>query len=329
MGTQPIRWGIIGSRGISQKFAGGVLALPDARLTAICSRSRQNADAFGDEFDVRGRHTTIEALVSDPEVDVVYIGTPHPLHASQAIACLNGGKAVLVEKPFTMNAHEAEQVISLARRRGLFAMEAMWTRFLPLQVRLRELLATGVIGDVRMVYADFGFRTDFDPHGRLFAPELGGGALLDAGIYPISLASMVLGTAERSAGFAQFGQTGVDEQFAAVLSYAEGRIATVSAATRTQSPHEATIMGTQGRIRLHAPWWRGTSMTISRPEQADETIDLPLEGNGYNYEADEVARCIRAGKLESEVMPLDESLALMQTLDAIREPWSLKYPGEA
>ena len=181
---------------MSQKFAGGVLALPDARLTAICSGSRQNADAFGDEFDVRGRHTTIKALVSNPAVDVVYIGTPHPLHASQEIACLNGGKAVLVET-ITMNAHEAEQVISLARRRGLFAMEAMWTRFLPLQVRLRELLATGVIGDVRMVYADFGFRTDIDPHGRLFAPELGGGALLDAGIYPISLASMVLGTAER------------------------------------------------------------------------------------------------------------------------------------
>jgi predicted dehydrogenase len=326
--TDKIRWGILGPGNIAKKFAKGLSVLPDAELVAVGSRTQENADAFGDQFDVPRRHASYEALAADPKVDVIYVATPHPFHKENTILCLEAGKAVLCEKPFAINAAEAKEMIALAREKKLFLMEAMWTRFLPIIVKVRELLAKGVIGEVQMLNADFCFRAEFDPKSRLLAPHLGGGALLDVGIYPISLASMVFGSPSRVTSLAHLGETGVDERSAYLLGYDGGQLAILSAAIRTDSPREVTLMGTEGKIRIHPEWWCGTTLTLSVEGQENKTIRLPLKKNGYEYEAIEVNERLREGKLESDVMTLDESLSIMQTLDKIREPWGLTYPME-
>ena len=331
--TDKIRWGILSTGWIAKKFAEGLSVLPDAEIVAVGSRAQETADAFGDEYGVPHRHASYEALVGDQDVDVIYIGTPHPFHKDNAILSLEAGKAVLLEKPFTINAGEAEKVIALAREKGLFLMEAMWSRYIPIIVKLRELLAEGAIGEVRMLTADLGFRSEFDPKSRLFNLELGGGALLDVGIYPISFASMVLGTPARIASMAHLGQTGVDEQAGIVFGYDGGQLAILHTALQTSTAIEATVMGTKGKIRVHSPWYYGTTLTLSIEERddkviSDEVISLPYEGNGYNFEAAEVNERLREGKLESDVMPLDETLAIMQTLDTIRAQWGFKYPME-
>ena len=326
--TDKIRWGILSTGWIAKKFAEGLSVLPDAEIVAVGSRAQETADAFGDEYGVPHRHASYEALVGDQDVDVIYIGTPHPFHKDNAILSLEAGKAVLLEKPFTINAGEAEEVIALAREKGLFLMEAMWSRYIPIIVKLRELLAEGAIGEVRMLTADLGFRSEFDPKSRLFNLELGGGALLDVGIYPISFASMVLGTPSRIASMAHLGQTGVDEQAGIVFGYDGGQLAILHTALQTSTAIEATVMGTKGKIRVHSAWFYGTTLTLSIEGRDDEAISLPYEGNGYNFEAAEVMRCLHEGKLESDVMPLDETLAIMQTLDTIRAQWGFKYPME-
>jgi predicted dehydrogenase len=323
-----LRWGILGTGNIASQFARGLQALPTAKLVAVGSRSQTTADAFGDTFDIPHRHAGYAELAADPEVDAVYIGTPHHLHLDNTLLCLNEGKAVLCEKPFAINAAQAREAINLARRRGLFLMEAMWTRFMPLMVEVRRILADGEIGEVNMVNADFGFRTDANPQSRIFDPKMGGGALLDVGIYPVTLASMVLGRAERIVSLAHLGETDVDEQAAMVLGYSGGRHAVLHTSIRTRTPNEALLMGTEGWIRIHPLWWYPETMTIDRPGQPAETRKFPYEGNGYNYEADEVRRCLQAGKLESDVMGLDETLSIMETLDALRAQWGLKYPME-
>jgi predicted dehydrogenase len=326
--TDRIRWGIISTGFIARQFAGGLSVLPEAELVAVGSRTAESANRFGNEFNVPHRHASYEALANDPDVDVVYIGTPHPMHKENSLLCLEAGKAVLCEKPFTINAAEAEEVVKLARAKKLFLMEAMWNRFNPALVKVRQWLADGVIGELQMLTASLGFRTEFDPQHRLFNPELGGGALLDVGVYPVSLASMLFGPPSRITGMAQMGKTGVDEQMGVVLGYEAGQLATLYASFRTEPPSEAILMGTQGRIRIHAPIYRPTRLTLSVAGQEDEIIDLTLEGNGYNYQAAEVMTCLRAGKLESEIMPLDESVSIMRTMDEIRAQWGLTYPME-
>ncbi len=323
---EKIRWGIIGTGNIAHQFARGLTALTDAELVTVGSRSQASADKFGDEFNVTRRYPTYEALVADADVDAIYVSTPHPFHKSNTILALNAGKAVITEKPFAMNAGEVQAMIDAAKQNNVFLMEAMWTRFLPIMVRVRELLAAGAIGEPRMLTADFGFRAGINPQHRLFNPELGGGALLDVGIYVLSLASMIFGTPDRVSGLAHIGETGVDEQSALLLGYPGGELAALTTAVRTNTPHEAIINGTDGRIKIHSPFWRGTQATIYGKETTD--IELPLHGNGYNYQAAEVARCLRAGLTESETMPLAETLAIMQTMDTIRAQWGLKYPME-
>ena len=327
--SSPVRWGVIGPGRIAGVFAEGLRELPDARLVAVGSRTQANADTFGAKYHVPRRYDSYAAVAADPEVDAVYIATPHALHAENTIMCLEAGKAVLCEKPIAINARQAAQMVETARARRVLLMEAMWTRFLPIMVRVRELLAQGAIGEVRMVTSDFGFRTGVNPTGRLFDPALGGGGLLDVGVYPISLASMVFGAEpERIATLADIGETGVDEQAAAVMGYGAGRIAIIWTAVRTSTPHETTILGTDGMIRIHRPSWCPTRMTLARSGQPDEDIELPFPGNGYQFEAAEIARCLREGRLESDVMPLDETLAIMRTMDRIRSEWGLKYPME-
>lgn len=326
--TTKFRWGILAPGTIARKFVTGVQALADHEVTAVGSRDQERADRFGDEFGVRNRHASYEALAADPEVDAIYVASPHPMHKENTLTCLRAGKHVLCEKPFTINAAETQVIINEARQRKLFLMEAMWTRFIPLIVEVRRLVAEGAIGKVRMVTADFGYRAGFRPESRAFDPALGGGGLLDVGVYPISLASMLLGAPDRIATLAELGQTGVDEQSAFILGYPDGQLAVLYTAVRTSTPQDAVIMGETGMIRIHPPFWIPKKMTISVAGQSPHEVEIPYEANGYNYEAAEVANCVRAGKLESDIMPLDESLAIMQTMDAIRAQWGLKYPME-
>jgi predicted dehydrogenase len=218
-------------------------------------------------------------------------------------------------------------MITTARKKELFLMEAMWSRYLPALEKVRTLIADGSIGEVRMVQADFGFRTGVNPEGRLFNPALGGGALLDVGIYPLSLAHMILGTPDHITSMAELGTTGVDEQTAFILGYDRGQMAILSTAIRTNTAHEAIIFGTSGWIKIHSPWWVSDTLTL-KSDGNEQIIPCPMTGNGYNYEADEAGICIRAGKLESDIMPLDETLALMKIMDEIRTQIGLKYPME-
>lgn len=325
---EPIRWGILGTGRIAGLFATGLTALPDAELVAVGSRAAATAARFADEHGVPRRHPSYAALAADPEVDIVYVATPHPVHHAAVRLCLEAGKAVLCEKPFTVNAAQAADLIGLARARRLLLMEAMWTRFLPLMERFRGLVAAGAIGEPRLLTADFGFRHDGGPEHRLFDPALAGGALLDVGVYLVSLASMLFGPPERVTGFAHLGPTGVDEQAALVLGYPGGRLAQLTAAVRTATPQEVTLMGTDGSLRIHPLWWKPTRMTLTRPGLPDESFEIPFAGNGYNYEAAEAMRCLRAGETESPVMPLAETLAVLRTLDEARALWALRYPME-
>ena len=326
--TDKIRWGILGTGSIAKKFAEGLKNLPDAQLVAVGSRSLDSARTFADAFNVPHAHPTYESLAHDPDIDVVYIGTLNHLHADNALLCLDAGKAVLCEKPFALNAGETRRVVDVARARKLFLMEAMWTRYLPVVVKFRELIAEGAIGEPRVLFADFGFPNKPDPAHRLFNLSVGGGALLDVGVYPISLSSMVFGQPAQITGVAQIGPTGVDEQFSCILDGNAGQLSVLTASIRTRTPMEATLAGSDGFLRLHYPFWRPSRMTLTRPGKPDELFDLPFLGNGYAHEAAEVGERLRAGALESSVMPLDETLTIMQTLDALRAQWGLRFPAE-
>ncbi|CAN5582526.1 Gfo/Idh/MocA family oxidoreductase [soil metagenome] len=325
--TDKFRWGILGAGSIARKFVTGVKALDDHQVLAVGSRQQATADKFADEFDIPHRHASYEALVADPEVDAIYVATPHPMHKENTLLSLRGGKAVLCEKPFTINAAETQEIIAEARQRKIFLMEAMWTRYIPIIQEAHRLVKEGAIGAVRMVTADFGYRAGFRPESRAFDPALGGGALLDVGIYPLSLAAMFLGTPDRISSLANLGQTGVDEESAFILGYPTGAMAILYTAVRTNTPQDAVIMGENGMIRIHPPFWIPKKLTLTVAGKAQE-IEMPYVANGYNYEAAEVANCVRAGKLESAIMPLDESLSIMQTMDAIRAQWNMKYPME-
>lgn len=220
-------------------------------------------------------------------------------------------------------------MVSLARQKNLFLMEAMWTRFLPAMVQAKAWIAEGRIGEPRMVMGDFGFRADMNVESRLFNPEYGGGSLLDVGVYPVSFASMVFnGEPVAATGAAHIGQTGVDEQAGYVLTYDKGRLAVLASGVRTETPHDAYVLGTDGMVRMHSPFWCTTTATLTRHGHEPVLFSQAHQGNGYEYQAMEVMRCLRAGETESPDMPLGESILIMQTMDRLRAQWGLKYPME-
>jgi predicted dehydrogenase len=325
-----IRWGIISTGGIAAKFAEDINRLPDAELVAVGSRGAESANAFGQKYGIPHRHATYEALAADPDVDVVYIGSIHPAHHDNTLLCLNAGKAVLCEKPFAMNTRQAEEMVSLARQKNLFLMEAMWSRCFPAYERIRQIIDSGVLGEVRMLLADFGINPPHDAaRRRLFEKDLGGGALLDVGIYPVSLSSFVFGQQPATiTSQAHIGTLGVDDYFGAVFQYPGGALSVLAGAVKVESPHEAQILGSKGRLHLHANFWHPQKLTLYLEGKQPEEISVPYDGNGYQFEAIEVMRCLREGKLESERMPLDETLAIMKTMDTIRGQWGLTYDGD-
>jgi predicted dehydrogenase len=323
------RWGVIGTGTIAAAFVTDLGLLPDADVVAVGSRSQDSVDVFADEFDIARRHPSYQALVEDPDVDVVYVSTPHTGHFPAAMLAIEAGKAVLCEKPFTLNAAEAADLIAAARQRGVFLMEAMWTRFLPHVVRIRELLAEGTLGEIRTVLADHGALFPHDPQHRMFNPELGGGALLDLGIYPVSFASMVLGSPSRVTAVSTPASTGVDAQTSMLLEHDGGQHAVLTTTLGARTPNRAAIAGTLARIEVDATWYAPTTFTVVAVDgTVVERYDEVHEGGGLRHQAAEVALCLDDGRLESAVMPLDESVAIMETLDEVRRQIGLVYPSE-
>ena len=360
-----IRWGILGTGLVARDFAQGLRSVPQAELIAVASRKKLSADAFALSFPVQRTYEGYECLVGDRDVDVVYVATPASLHRDHCLLALSAGKPVLCEKPFATNAAEAREVVAKARQAGLFCMEAMWMRFLPVMDRLRGLLNCGTIGEIRLLAANLGFPVQYDPASRFFDPKLGGGAFLDLGVYPLSLAFFLLGRPDRLVAQATVGPTGVDEDSAAVLHYPGGKLAVLTASLRGELPGEGLIVGTRGQIQIQSPLYRPHRLSIRvHPEptsapaatqsagggllaQARKSrllralyfrfegllrplvqsrltaVVAPFAGNGYNYEAAEVMRCLQTGELESPVMPLDETVAIMAVMDQIRASWAV------
>ncbi|WP_214103897.1 Gfo/Idh/MocA family protein [Acrocarpospora catenulata] len=316
--TRPIRWGVLGTGNIASVFTEDLLTLPGHEVAAVGSRAPETAETFANRYGIPRAHGSYEDLAGDDGVDVVYITTPHHLHHPMGLLCLEAGRAVLVEKPFTVSAMEARELAGLARTRGLFTMEAMWMRFNPIVERIRTLVADGAIGEVRAVYADFGIAPEYDPAGRLWAPELAGGALLDLGVYPVALACLLLGAPERVRALSTPAATGVDADTAILLGFPSGAVALLHASLLAHSPHAATIVGTRGRIIVDGPFVRPDSTRLFRDGAPPETWREELAGHGYTYQAEEVARCLRAGRTESDRWPLDLTVTVMETLDAIR-----------
>jgi predicted dehydrogenase len=323
-----IRWGILGTGQIARALAFALQEVAGAKLVAVASRGSAGAEKFGREFGVGRCHASYQALADDPEVDVVYIATPHAMHAENALMCLNGGKHVLCEKAFAMNRREAAEVVELARRKGLFLMEAMWSRFLPAIGEVRRIIASGEIGAVAQIQSDFGFVPAVGPEHRLLNRELGGGALLDIGIYPLSLSAFFLGPVESVQALAEIGPTGVDEQTAFSLRHQGGGVSSCLCSIRAHSPTEMTISGALGHIRIHHRFFQAQTLTIETVDGRARTVEFPHIGSGYAYEVVEVMRCLRAGLTESPLMPPDETLALMGILDTIRAQIGLAYDAD-
>jgi predicted dehydrogenase len=313
----PLGWGLIGTGGIAQTFAADLAFTESGRAVAVGSRYIDSANRFADRFDIPNRHASYEALVADPDVDVVYVATPHPMHHANALLALRAGKPVLVEKAFTMNAAEAEELVATARSEGLFLMEAMWTRFLPHIVEIRRLLTEGALGEIVTVSADHGQWFAEDPEFRLFAPELGGGALLDLGVYPVSFASMVLGKPDRIATLIDPAFTGVDGQTSMLFGYASGAQAVLTCTLFAKSPTRGAIVGTDARIEIDGDFYAPTSFQLISRSGERSLYEARREGGGLWHEAEEVARCLREGLLESPLMPLGESIEIMRTMDAV------------
>ncbi len=326
--SERIRWGIMGPGGIARAFAKELKTSPNAELYAIGSRSLERAKAFADSFEAPQAYGSYDELVADPKVDIVYIATPHPQHRENALLCFDAGKAVLCEKPFTVNARETEEIVKAAREKKVFVMEAMWTRYLPAIRKVRSWIDGGAIGDVKMLNVAFGFNAPWDPEWCMLNKELGGGAVLDAGIYTTSFASFVFGAQPaRIESAARIGTTGVDEWFSAIFDYGDDRMALISNAIRLPIRTEAIIYGTEGRIDV-PNFLSAKSATLHGVDKSEECFTDKGAGRGMIHEAEEATRCVRDGLLESPTMPLGETLAIMTTLDAVRKPWGLVFPAD-
>lgn len=327
---KPVHWGIIGPGKIARKFADDLRLLPNARLWAVASTSQERANAFAAEYAAPHAYGRYEDLVKCPDLDVVYIATPHPQHCANTLLCLENGLAVLCEKPFAMHAADARRMVESARSNRVFLMEALWTRFIPATERAFGLVAEGAIGHLHTVKSDFGFKMPFDAESRIFNKSLGGGSLLDIGIYPALLGLFAFGKPQATdiQAAAAFAPTGVDESCIFSFRYPENRLVLGHSTVAANTPVEAWLYGTEGTIYLHSRWHHATQLTLSRYEgrtEHSQTFDLPYPGWGYSFEAAHVMECLRAGRLESDRLPLSFTLDLMDTLDEIRRQIGLEY----
>lgn len=327
-----VRWGILGTGGIARAFALGLKHAPGAVLAAVGSRTPEGAQTFARELGIGQAYGSYEALAQADGVDIIYVATPHPMHAPNALLALGGGKAVLCEKPFAINRREAGEVVALARAKNLFLMEAMWTRFLPALAEVKRIMASGEIGTVTQVHADFGFSATTDPEHRVNKRELGGGALLDLGIYPLSIACALLGRAESVQASAIMSSSdkdvAVDTSTAFTMKHVGGTLSICSCSIRARSASELIVSGTGGSIRMHRMFHLTDRITVDLQDGSSRTIPTPYLGNGYTHEAIEAGRCLRQGLIEHPLMTHEDTLALMALLDRIRAQIGLRYPSD-
>src|SRR5215469_11667352 len=322
------RWGILGTGGIARQFTRDLL-LAGHTVTAVGSRAKETAEGFAALFELPAAHPSYESLVADPSVDLVYVATPHPLHYPNAKLALEAGKHVLVEKPFTLNAAQAEDLVTLAADRGLLVLEAMWTRWLPHMARLREIVAAGTIGALRSMSADHTQLLPDDPAHRLNDLKLGGGALLDLGVYPVSFASQLFGAPQSIQAVATFKETGADAQVATMFRYPGGQIATTYSASISRGPNVAIVLGDSGRIEIDSVWYAPTGLRIyDNAGNLVEQYRPPVAGRGMHFQAAEAERLVSEGRTASSILPPQETVAIMATLDTIREQIGLRYPDE-
>lgn len=327
--TGTIRWGILGTGDIARQFASDLAWVEGAELLAIGSRRQESADRFAARFGIPRAYGAYEALAADRDVDVVYIGTPHPRHKADTLLCLAQGKAVLCEKPFALNAAEAEEMITAARTRGLFLMEAMWTAFFPAVEAALKAVRDGVLGVPRLVRADFAYAAAYDPSSRLFNLDLGGGALLDIGIYTVALAQMFLNALPKEVhSSVRMAETGVDEESSLLLRYPSGAAAVLANSLRYDMPQEALVAGDKGYIRLPHSFSQPDSYTICTGG-TEKRVSYSRQGYGYHHEARAVGECLRAGRTECPAAPLAETRRTLEILDTVRAQWGFRYPSEA
>ncbi|MGW5566388.1 Gfo/Idh/MocA family protein [Streptomyces tendae] len=332
MTGQKVRWGILATGGMAARFTADLVDLPDAEVVAVASRTEASAKAFAERFGIPRAYGDWETLARDEDVDVVYVATPHSAHRTAAGLCLEAGRNVLCEKPFTLNAREAAELVALAREKNVFLMEAMWMYCNPLVRRLKTLVDDGAIGEVRSLQADFGLAGPFPPAHRLRDPAQGGGALLDLGVYPVSFAQLLLGEPADVAARAVLSEEGVDLQTGALLSYESGALASVHCSITGGTPNSASITGSEGRIDVPNGFFFPDHFVLHRTGRDPQEFRAdPADGprESLRHEAEEVMRALRAGETESSLVPLDGTLAVMRTLDAIRNRVGVRYPGEA
>lgn len=327
--AETIRWGILATGGIAATFTEDLLTLPDAEVVAVGSRSEQSANAFADRFGIRSRHGSWQGLADDPEVDIVYVATTHNAHYDAALRCVDAGKAVLCEKPFTLNLPQTRELQRRAKERDVFLMEAMWMRCNPAFLKMLDLIRDGAIGTVTTVHADFHLAGPFAPDHRLRDPELGGGALLDLGVYPVTVAHAVLGVPSTVVSWAQLNPEGTDANTGMLFGYDSGALAALTCGLSANSPVTAVVSGTGGRIDLGSTFFRPAGFQLHRTGHAPERVEVPYAGNGMNHEAVEAMRCMRMGALESPLVSWQMTADVMALLDGVREQVGVRYPEES
>lgn len=320
-----INWGIIGLGKIAKTFATDLLLSNNSKLHAVASRDIEKAKTFATDFHASKYYNSYEKLAQDPEVDVVYIATPHVFHFEYTMMCLKAGKNVLCEKAFGMNQEEVKTMISEAKNRNLFLMEAIWTRFIPATEKLLSLIEEGVIGEIKQIRADFGFKANPDPNLRLFNKKLGGGSLLDIGIYPVYLSLLLFGAPQKITAKAEISSTGVDSFLAAIFEYQNGQKSVLESSFLVDTATEAYIFGEKGYLKMHSRFHHSEKISIHISGKEVQEIDLKYKGNGYYHEITEVENCLSNNQYESSKLPHNMSLQLIQTLDRIRKKINLKY----
>jgi predicted dehydrogenase len=326
--SREFRWGILATGGIAQAFARDLSYINNHIIAAVGSRSQENADNFAAEFPGCRAYQRYEDLVADPTLDAIYIAAPHPFHVSSALLALNAGKPVLCEKPFTINAAEARELKVAAEANSVAIMEAMWARFLPHMHKVREIIASGILGDIWALEADHGQRLSDYANPRHWEPSLGGGALLDLGIYPISFAHMVLGVPKKITASATFTDKGVDASSTVIFDYASGAQAILTSNMMASTSCRATISGTLGKIEIDRTFYSPTSMRVVMHDGATTEYPNNYKGHGLREQALEFERVVRSGEKSSKILPPDESVLIMESLDEVRRQIGLIYPSE-
>ncbi|MEO0048816.1 MAG: hypothetical protein RL556_148 [Actinomycetota bacterium] len=324
--TNTYRWGYLAASGIAHSMAAD-FALAGLKIQAVGARDIDRANEFADKFDIPTRHGSYEALVNDPEVDIVYVSTVHTMHFEHALLAINAGKHVLVEKPFTVTSAQAQKLHKAATAGKVMVLEAMWTRFLPSHLKLQELIEAGTIGQVKLVTADHS--QALQHASRLWDPAVAGGALLDLGIYPVSFSYRILGQPNEIAAKAQLTELGVDELTSAIFEYESGAQAVFTTCMSVAGPVNAVVTGTKGRVELEKSFYNNTAWVAFDNNDNEIARYVPAhEGRGMQYQALHFEECLRQGLLTSPILPLSESVQIMQTLDAIRSQIGVRYAGE-